>query len=130
MVVDRVFVHIANNAGSMTAGAAGVLGSAAAITGQMPTPDWIPTWVWVLILGVGPACAWFLSRILAALAAYAHERHLAALRRHIKSAERGRDDEADAFLEHSDKWLAWSKAISAAKWLEGPKEKVKKDGDK
>jgi hypothetical protein len=115
MVVDRVLVHIADNAGSMTAGAVGAAGSAAVITGQLPAPEDIPSWVWAVSIAVGPACAWFFSRILSACAAYAHTRHVIGERKHARMLEAGRHEDADKALESSDRWQAWSAALAAAK---------------
>lgn len=115
MVLDRVFVHVSDNAGSMTAGAAGAVGAAGALTGQLPVPDGIPPWAWVLALGVGPSSAWFFSQLMAMFAAFAHERHLAQERRSVRLIEAGRLDDAEAALESSDRWVAWSAAARAAK---------------
>jgi hypothetical protein len=123
MVVDRVLIHVADNAGSMTAGAVGAIGSVAVVAGQFPVPDGIPGWVWAGAVAVGPAAAWFFSRVLAACAAYAHTRHIVGERRHARLLEAGRHDEADKALESSDRWQAWSAALAAAK------KPAKKDGE-
>jgi hypothetical protein len=115
MVVDRVLVHVADNAGSLTAGAAGALGSAAVVSGQIPVPDGIPGWVWAGAVAIGPAAAWFFSRVLAALAAYAHTRHIVSDRKHARLLEAGRVEEAEKAMESSGNWQAWSAALAAAK---------------
>lgn len=115
MIVDRIFVHVADNAGSMTAGAAGAIGSAAVVTGQLPTPEGIPGWVWAFVLAVGPACAWFFAKVLEAVAAYAHMRHVSSVRKHVRLIEQGKIDEAEAAMESSDRWQAWSAAAAAIK---------------
>jgi hypothetical protein len=72
---------IADNLGAVSAGATSVIGVSVFSLGQIPTPDGTPTWLVAVLISVGPALAWFLTRVLSASAAYYSAVKTTSLRR-------------------------------------------------
>ena len=70
MRMPTPILTLLDNLGAFGASAVSVVGVSSVAVGQVPIPSGIPAeWVMIL-LGVGPALAWFLVRVLGAMAAY------------------------------------------------------------